>query len=214
MALGDEGISFDAEIGGAVDIDHAPTDVNHCQAAIDRLIAQYRDKENIEAVLCLAGDRLNEIEQALTDVRAFAGIDNAFTHFLDRIGARIGLRREGLPDETYRTRLRARAYLVGASGHPEELMAALEILNGDAASSRFYEESYPAGLIMECFPLELLDGEAFARLLQQATPAAVRLVFFHHPPDVPLFGWDEDGTSDVFAEDDGGTSGGVWAEAT
>lgn len=186
---------------------------DHCALALARRLAQYRGQPNIEALICLWGDRYTAVEQALQDIRAFSSLDSAYGIGLDRLGDKLGLVRHGLSDTVYRIRLRARAAVIGARGSPDELLAILTTLIAGDTVTRTLTEAYPAGVIVEAYPLTLMDGEAFALMLQDAAPAAVRLVF-QHDGGFHLFGWEEDGTTFGWGEDSTDVAGGIWAEAT
>lgn len=187
--------------------------LDHCGLAIGRLISQYRGQPNIEAVLCIAGDRHTEIDRQAGLMMAFRGLDTAFGVGLDRLGLVLRWARDGLDDDTYRVRLRAAAQTRASHGRPDEVIGVLLTLL-DGAVTPTHEEHYPAAVVLEAPGIPNADGWAFARMLTRAVSAGVLLQLLHHPPGETLFGWEGDPDAGPWAETNDDTDGGVWAEAS
>lgn len=210
MAIDDQ--DLDLEVAPALP---AELVVDHCALALRRLISQYRGQPNIEAVLCLAGDRFRDLDTHAQLVLAHRGIETAFGAGLDRLGVLLRWRRDGLTDDAYRVRLRAAAQVRASRGRPDDVLGVLITLL-DGAATPTAEEHYPAAVVLEVLGIPNVDGWAFARLLRRATAAGVLLQLLHEEDGVLLFGWEDDADSDggEWAESDTDTDGGVWAEAS
>lgn len=188
---------------------------NHCEVAINNLIAQLRGRVRFETLVCAIVDELQELEQASSDVGAYSSIATATGIRLDWIGALLKYPRDGLTDSVYRTRLEVRAFLRSAWGLADRLIEALVMLV-DGASAVSLEEHFPAAFVLTADDgIPNVDGYAFAALLRWAKPNAVLFILLHTDTSQPtIFGWDEDVSAGVWGELSPDASGGYWAEAS
>lgn len=198
------------------DLDVLPTatDVpDHCALAIARLVAQYRDKVGMRALLCIFGDFLTEVDQAGQNVRSYRGLDGAYGDQLDALGEILQLRRAGVSDASYAVRLHGAALSRASHGRPDELMGILLELTQGTGASLAHAEHFPGVVLMNAEGIPNEDGWSAARSLRLAVVAGVRMILEHSEADVTLFGFDEDPDAGPFGESDGDTTP-IWAEAS
>lgn len=197
-----------------------PADLNHCDTGKARLLEQFRGKDKIEALICLIGDIIQEVEQSTADIIFYGDLARAFGNGLDLIGQTLYLPRNDLTDTVYRARLSAQASVIGSMGHVNDLLDVLTALDdgftvgqgGDLTITEYF----PAGALAHCLTNTQSIGETFALFLKRATPAGVRLILeFEYEASIDLLAWemtaDDDGIGGDLSED--GTDGGTMAEA-
>lgn len=198
------------------DLDVLPTALDvpdHCALGLARLIAQYRDKAGMRAVVCILGDRLTEIDQAAQNVRAYRGLDGAYGAQLDALGEVLQLRRNGVSDGRYAQRLHGAALARGSHGRPDELIGILQVLAAGTTSVLEHEEHFPGVVLMRSDgDTAREDGRSAAQSLRSAVVAGVRLIL-EHSADETLFGFDEDPSAGPWGELDADTTP-AWAEAS
>jgi hypothetical protein len=187
--------------------------LDHETLGLRRLISQYYQKPNIEAVIRTIGARHTLVDQASGDVLAFRSIDTAYGVGLDRIGSLLELGRDSLSDASYRVRLRAVILARASQGHPDQVIRVLNTLL-DGGPSPTHQQHFPAAVVMEAANIPNADGWAFAPIVRRAVPAGVQFQLLHNAPSVTLFGWDENPSAGIWGETDNDPLGGVWAEAS
>lgn len=187
---------------------------DHCALAIGRLVSQYRGQAGMEAIVCIFGDRMRDVDQALANLGAYRGLDTAYGAQLDRIGEALELPRGGISDAAYAIRLHGAAMAKGSHGRPDELIAVLETLTAGTGAAIDHDEHFPAAVVMEAAGIENADGYADAAILRRAVPAGVRFILLHNRPGVTLFGWIDDPGTGPWAEFDNDPAAGIWMEAS
>ena len=205
---------------------HATPDItDHCARAINRLAAQFQTKHLITTEICIWGDEVQEVEQAITDVAAYRSLDTAYGVGLDHIGALLDLPRGGLSDDVYRTRLRAKALVASSRGTPNEIEAILTMLDDgySTGAMRYYDLLTKTAMVTCLVPVAhiLTRPLEYIRILRQAKPASYRLILRAQPNDTTppiLFTMGEDGGSPIpdgsgMAEEGSPTMGGLMLEA-
>ena len=81
---------------------------SHVTDGLNRLISQYRNKENFNKLLTKLIERYQELENFLFDFSTRLDIQKSRGTQLDNFGGLVGQRREGNNDDTYRILLRTR----------------------------------------------------------------------------------------------------------
>lgn len=192
------------------------SDVGHAVRARRRLIAQYQGKPNAVATAELIGGRAQTIEDIGVTVRDLHGLDTAFGFLLDDVGERVGLSRQGLEDNTYRTRLAGRIMANVSQGNPEAVRAVLDMLMQTVYDVRL-ELAPPGVTILRTAQLFQEDGDRFAMTVNRAVPIGTRCIVEWELPAALGAGFgfaDDPGAVEwaEFAEDSG--DAGVWAEGS
>jgi hypothetical protein len=101
---------------------------NHVELALSSLIEQYKDSTNLKALLSTFVSRDQGFEDVAWDVLTDRGISTAVGQQLDDIGIVVNQPREGVDDEVYRVRLRARIKTNISAGTVEDLITILSLI--------------------------------------------------------------------------------------
>lgn len=95
--------------------------------ALDLLIEQDRDKQNIRDYLSSLIAEMQVLEDVFKDLYLLRAIETAAGTQLDGIGQILVLNRDGRLDEEYRSALQFKAFLNQSKGEPETLISALKV---------------------------------------------------------------------------------------
>lgn len=157
------------------------------QAAIDRLRAQFRDKEQIVyllTTLAWPAATLETVNQQLINLRT---VDNATGAQLDRLGRIVGQARDGNNDGTYRRYIRARIAANRSTGIAEDIITISRLVLNDPALRVHLLPQQVATL-----EVSIEDGvpatgapEVLISILRRAVAAGVRVLlrFLTDTPD-------------------------------
>lgn len=131
----------------------------HAADAKARLLQQFKDKANIEALLDAINVEVQRYEDEVMDLSDVLDIDLMGGVNLDNIGKIVGQPREGRSDADYRVAIRAKIGVNYSSGTPDEVIASFERITGSTDVT--YAEDYPAGLWIygdaPTYPDDILD---------------------------------------------------------
>lgn len=147
---------------------------DHVGDALARLPAQFAGKPLIRAFVgCLIGP-IQRLEDAIWQVYTLTDIDTALDAALDQLGALVGEDRNGLTDEIYRRRIRARIATNRSKGRTEDLYAVALAILGSTPVTVQIAPDYPAAVIvMVTGPIDQGTADALIDMLQQAAPVGV-----------------------------------------
>ncbi len=112
---------------------------------LDRLAEQFTEADNnFQKLLDVYASEIQELEAVFTQILNNAHLDPGDTNVvgeqLDGIGQVVGLSRGGLPDSTYRARLRARILTIKSTATPEEIIAIAEAFLADTSTVTYESE--------------------------------------------------------------------------
>ena len=149
---------------------------DHSGDAKNRLLFQYRDKTNIEALLdSLGSEQIQDLEDALFGFYSRLDVENSVGSQLDLIGEIVGQGRKGLDDATYRIFLNAKIGRNVSESDIERIISIWNIIAGASTTQVF--ENYPAEI--ELYSDSPLSDELAAialPLMQDAVGAGVRVI--------------------------------------
>lgn len=111
---------------------------NYVEQGKERLLQQFKDQPNIEAILESFLGGLDSTREAAMAVLAFMDIDNVDGAILDILGKIVGETRKGNTDSTYRENIKIRIFLNSSKGTPDELLEILDLLT-DSTKIQMYE---------------------------------------------------------------------------
>jgi hypothetical protein len=141
------------------------------------LLAQFKGKQNVEALLGAALVQVQELEDAIYGMLIGRWLPNAVGVQLDNLGKIVGQRRGTRDDDAYRRWIHARAMINRSSGTVEDIYKVVRRLLGEGATWRF-EESFPATFsVYANEPIAGDEGNNIVGGLQHAKPAGVRALF-------------------------------------
>jgi len=160
----------------------------HIIDARNRLLQQYKDLPNIQAILDSLIGPIQTLENAFNDLNTGRGVDGAVGVQLDRLGALVGIARSGAPDAIYRTRIKVRVIQNLSQGEPDRLIQVYGFSLG--ATLVHYQENYPAGSILLANADVIAGQETLIyESIQSIAPAGARVDFIGcFPPVAFAFG--------------------------
>jgi len=148
---------------------------DHEEQGLDLLLVQFKDKPRLEAWLRVYLRQVQLLDAAIYDVLVKRMIDSAHDAQLDTIGQIVGERRLGKPDDEYRVFIRTRIVINRSTGTAPDLLAVLALLS--SPSSAYFDDYYPASLLLEFLEQPTRDPRTIYRALQETRAGAVRLNF-------------------------------------
>ncbi len=192
---------------------------SHCADGKSLLLAQFRGKPRLEAVLCALLRGVQELDDATWQVLTETWLDTAVGVQLETLGDIVDLPRRGWSDEVYRTLLRAQVLVLRSSGTWPELLRVLEVIGVTLTVTRV-SEPYPAAAVValgEPFGVSITSADAFG-LLDRARPGGVRFdLEFPMAAAAASFTWADGDVEQAevargWPSDDTATDGGLWAD--
>jgi hypothetical protein len=188
---------------------------SHCENAKALLLPQFRDKPRLEGVLCKLAGGVQDLSNAAWQVLTETLLDSALGLQLDELGGIIGLPRQGWPNETYRTLLRAWVLVLSSAGTNADHIAILDRLGIELVAIDRTGMAEFRVVLGEPLADPITPALVF-RFLVAAKSGGVRLTFEY--PTVELdeaFAWADGDVDQVDAArgwaDDGATLGGYWS---
>lgn len=162
--------------------EYAPI-MDHADEGVALLLAQFRDKPRLEALLQSFLAEVQELENQAFAVAAYRQLDLAFGVQLDILGAIVGEGRNGRTDESYRNAIRVRILINDSDGQVETLIAIADLyesveLNGGSVVVKEYQ---PAALTVTLLDHITVDASGLVERLRQAKAAGVRLDLVYLP---------------------------------
>ena len=180
---------------------------------------QLQGKANFMALLAVATDRLQLLEDLLQDLGAHRDVDTAEGVQLDRLGHELGQDRYGGPyglgeaDDVYRGKVRARIVANVSCSSAADLARVVRALLGSKVLVVSHTDLPPARFVLGVGVTSGLSAAEEAGLVQMvddARAAGVGMSLCWYTDKV--FGFAEDTDPLVAGFDDGsGTVGGTWA---
>ena len=138
-------------------------------------IQQYKNKPRLEALLASYTQEVQELEDAIWEVRLSRYIDNATGAQLETLARLVGQTPQGENDALLRLLVKVRIRINRSHGHFNDILAIGHLLFGDAAFS--LSELYPTFMLLEAE--HAWDGDVSAArvagLLQEAAAGSVRI---------------------------------------
>lgn len=154
---------------------------SHCEAGKALLIAQYRDKPRIAALLCAYLDRVQSVDDATARLYEHGlSLETAQGVHLDLIGKIVREARDGRDDDSYRRGLRVRVLVNRSQGRIRDLIAVAALYEGAGVTVRI-REYQPARLVVYMGGIVSTDPDGLHKRLRQAKAAGVALQTVTHP---------------------------------
>jgi hypothetical protein len=162
------------------------------------LLAQFKGKQNVEALLGAGLAQVQELEDAIYGMLIGRWLPNAVGAQLDILGKIVGQQRGGRSDETYRLWIAARAMVNRSSGLPEQIYDIVRKLV-PVGTALWLEETPPAAFSFHVQdPIDEDDGSEIAKIVRQAKAAGVRsLLHWHRSAGVFRFNFGTDLEADT-----------------
>lgn len=167
--------------------------MNHVAAGLARLPQQWRESPNMIAMLVIFLARYNDLEAAYQDLLLLRSIDTANADDplgfvgaqLDKIGAKVGQRRNGLNNDDYRRYCRAKIRANNSNGRVEDLIAVASLVLNDPTAHVIVTTEVIATAIVEIAGFAINDNLAtiLINFLRIAVAGGVHLLQITHPTD-------------------------------
>jgi len=145
--------------------------LDYCERAKSRLIEQFETKPNIGNYLCALIESLQELEFVFGDLLTLRTLDESTGVQLDGLGDIVGIERQGLGDDGYRTIIRFQIGINFSNGEPETLIALTQFITEGTFVK--YTEAFPARVSL------LTDGiainQATVPIIEESAPAGVKI---------------------------------------
>lgn len=188
---------------------------DHIAQAKALLITQYQGQPNLEALLSAFIAQVQDLENMLWDLIDKRILSAATGDQLDILGSIVGQKRLGYDDDAYRLLVRVRILLNTSSGTPDNILTVVNLLiENDFA----YTEWYPAGMSIVIADELTADADLVALVVSLARSAGIHATIEYTLTDDDYTftfasGDVEEADSDKGWSNDGGTSGGKFADA-
>lgn len=178
-------------------VDHIQINPVFVQEGLDYLPEALK-KSNIENIINIDLQRWKLIEEVLYNLAVNRILANATGIYLDDIGARFQIYRNGLDDDSYRATLFLRTGEAQKHGTRSDIISVLQQLLGDGTVYTYKGDNYrfDVAVTSPCFDVET-TGEDIAALMPLVTD--LRVVDGYGEPFV--FDDDEDGLGFGISED-------------
>ena len=120
--------------------------VDHVTRGLSRLPHQFSESPRFRFLIQALLEELQEVEDALEEIKNQKNIDNAIGLQLDGLGEILGKRREGLTDTPYRLALKVQQILNAGEGQYETVLDLWRILLNSTSAT--VTEEFPAGVTL------------------------------------------------------------------
>lgn len=178
--------------------------------AIDRLLTQFKDQANIEALIQVYTDEMQEIEDVLFELRDNRSLDTAEGDQLDVLGAIVGQDRGGRSDADYLNYIILKIAQNTSRGTAEDVFAIFNILT--SSESCHLLELFPAAIeIYADHDISSLNTDDISNFTELALGAGIKLDNIGYYLEGEAFGFDGDVNALGFGDATDATLGGKFA---
>lgn len=161
---------------------------DHVQAALDRLITQYKGATNLQGIITAIVKPLNDLEAGIQEMDTLRYLPDAVGAQLDLIGRIVGIEREpGQSDGDYLLRIYAQIKINTSEGQPEQAIQVFQLFTG-AAQVRLFE-MFPARVQIQSAysPPDQATADVIINAVDRTLPAGVATEgFVSYDPSVPF----------------------------
>ena len=123
-----------------------PKITDHAVRGLAILLSQFIDAPNLRAIAEILLDQVQELEDAIIEVRDDTTLDNSIGAQLDQWGKLLGVPRDGLTDAKYRKLVKVIIDAYRSGGNPQNITAVLSVLADDAPVE--YTPLFPANFML------------------------------------------------------------------
>lgn len=118
--------------------------LTHEDDALKRLLQQYKNRDNLAAVVGAFTEQIQDLENAIYGLFGKLDIENIGGYQLDRLGAIVGQDRLGQTDAGYRLFIYAKIATNNSQGTAEEIMSIFKLITQSTFVQYF--DLYPAAI--------------------------------------------------------------------
>lgn len=147
---------------------------NHKEAAIERLISQYKQAENLKSILNCFNEQTQDLEDATYDLFLGRWVDVAQGTVLDDFGTIVGQDRLGFDDDFYRILIYVKMGANISQGETERVIDVYKIIT--RATIAQLQEAFPAGVtLLSNGTINPITAQFIYQQLQQVVGAGIRI---------------------------------------
>lgn len=168
---------------------------------LDRLLEQFKDKPNIEAVLTSYLEQTNDLEDVYESLLNERSISTAVGSQLDLLGALVNEPRLGRSDSVYRLAILTRIGINNSEGTPNQILSLLKNITGATKVNMW--EHYPVSAIYYS-NTEFTGDDCVSDTLQLISPATSGTVFTLFDPNEDALILSEQALQEFFMIDENG----------
>lgn len=175
---------------------------DHAERAKGRLLEQYRERPNINALVTALVNPLQEIELQLKLLSTERWLANAKGRQLDRYGESVGEERNSRDDAGFKRAIYCRIFINNGGGTPEDIISAIDFVYSPKRID--YTEIYPASFQLFIHSENVLTG--IKPFIRSVSPAGVGDVVISYLQEGTPFTCSSCGTESfplTIASDDG-----------
>lgn len=149
-------------------------ELEHGAAALNRLAQYLRERPSVQALIEAVCAQAQDLETAFQQLGSDRTLEAAFGGVLDVLGTIVGEARQGLDDDTYRERIRARIKLNESAGTVGQILEIFALLQPDQILHLRDEHPAAFSLTLDGGPITADDASLLAGFLREARAAGVR----------------------------------------
>lgn len=170
--------------------------LNYAETAAARLLAQYRERPRLRALVRELAGEVQAAEDALWGMVAQTSIDTAEGVWLDRLGAIVGEAREGATDTDYRKYIRARIAANRSASTVEDVLSVMRAWAGGVLPTLAVIDRFPAGIELQLpAAVTLAELPRLFRLVRAARAAGIGVMLLYQTVDnADAFAFSSDAT--------------------
>lgn len=205
MALGDVALSEDLSVFGFSGEDcvslistfgylcyqepDSPVIDDHCQAALNRLAEQYKNRPNLANLICTFIDQIQDAEYTFQDLKIGFVLATASGVQLDAIGEIVGIGRTSPDDAVYRNDIRDQIGINNSNGTGDDVLNFVQLKTSAVLID--YSEIHPAKIRLDIvadygnIPSNLIETT------ERVALAGVGVEMTHTDPGNPAFAFSE-----------------------
>lgn len=136
------------------------------------------DQNNITRLLTAWLSGVQDVENVLQQLYSNRSIDTAVGYQLEVLGRLVGQGREGLSDDIYRRRIRARVSANRSKGTISEIIKVADLVVNDVNATLVVKNQGAAGYVLQVADIafSLMDSLVLRDMLADSTAAGVRVI--------------------------------------
>jgi len=148
------------------------------EASAESLVLPAFKETNITGVVKSLVSPLQEISDTSYQVAGAYDVRTAVGVQLDSVGKLLNVDREGMTDDEYREKIKARLLINNSKGTSSDFISLLKLVLGDITFKVIEDPSAPAQVQVIIYSPQTVINE---QLVNDITPIGVRGVFFQNP---------------------------------
>ncbi len=139
-------------------------------------LVEFLKTSDVKGILEAFDRQFNDLETVFFSMILEMWLDDAIGEQLDVLGIHVGISRNGISDDSYRSLLKGKIEINTSSGTPEDLIKAFKQLYPGATDTT-YTPFYPGKVQMFTNGTPILTASEIVQIIDSLLPSGVGLVF-------------------------------------